>query len=305
MTTLTVVPAGSLLLDYSFAKSALIPRLWEAKQAGYVGAIRYISGYTDKDIDALERDVYAENGMGLGLVWQTSGRPDISGANGGLLHANQAVLKARDLGYPPGGIIWWTADSPGITWDSARAYATNFWSVAADAGYEVGVYGPRAVWAGAGVEGLAKWSWQPETWTPYDSQDCDIVQMVNSRRSNWGGSSVDENQTRSSIPLWFPGGEPVERFDVFTPAGVDPPALPPTEETDAVLYAFKMPDDPHTIWIRNSQNGEVRTVNSLTPAGATPLDTYNELLATGWCKPAVTLGWNANWALAVLDGRPT
>ena len=304
--TLTVVPAGSLLLDYSFARGTLAARLWEAKQAGYAGAIRYISGYTDKDLDAAERDVYAANGMGLGLVWQTSGRPDVSGPNGGLLHAHQAVVLARDLGYPPGGVIWWTADSPGISWASARGYATNFWSVVSDAGYQVGCYGPHAVWSGAITEGLAGWSWQPETWTPNDHQDADVIQMVNSRRSDWGGSSVDENQCRRPVPLWFPGGQPAQQFDVFTPTTapvrVDPPQ-PPIEETDSMLYAYRLPDDPNTIHIRNPADGTVRTVNSLTPAGATPLETYEELLASAQCRQGVNLGWNANWALAVIDGR--
>lgn len=80
---------------------------------------------------------------------------------------------------------------------------------------------------------------------------------------------------------------------------VNPPQ--PTEE-DLMLYAYRLPGDP-TIWIRNPAKGTVHTVNELAPEGADPLATYNELLASGQCKPWLEIGWNANWALAKTDGR--
>ena len=73
-----------------------------------------------------------------------------------------------------------------------------------------------------------------------------------------------------------------------------------------MLYAFRLPGD-QTIHIRNPANGVVKTVNEITPTegpGANDaLATYNQLLASGQCKPWLEIGWNANWALAVLDGR--
>ena len=81
---------------------------------------------------------------------------------------------------------------------------------------------------------------------------------------------------------------------------VNPP--PQQNEEDLMLYAFKLPNDD-TIWVRNPARGTVQTVNELAPDGADPLATYNELVASGMCKPWLQIGWNANWALAVLDGR--
>ncbi|MFN0030280.1 MAG: hypothetical protein ACKV2O_24265 [Acidimicrobiales bacterium] len=69
-----------------------------------------------------------------------------------------------------------------------------------------------------------------------------------------------------------------------------------------MLYAFRVPNDP-TIWIRNPATGKVKSVNEIAPTGADPLATYNELVASGQCKPWVTVGWDANWAIARMDGR--
>lgn len=86
---------------------------------------------------------------------------------------------------------------------------------------------------------------------------------------------------------------------------VNPPSQPSNEE-DLMLYAFRLPGD-QTIYIRNPADGTVKSVNELTPTegpGANDVSkTYNELLASGQCKPWLEIGWNANWALGVLDGR--
>ena len=81
---------------------------------------------------------------------------------------------------------------------------------------------------------------------------------------------------------------------------VSPPQ--PTIEEDLMLYAFKLPNDD-TIWVRNPAKGTVQTVNELAPDGADPLATYNELVASGMCRPWLQIGWNANWAIAKADGR--
>ena len=85
-----------------------------------------------------------------------------------------------------------------------------------------------------------------------------------------------------------------------TPTRVNPPQL--STEEDLMLYAFKLPNDD-TIWVRNPAKGTVQTVNELAPDGADPLATYNELVASGMCKPWLQIGWNANWAIAKADGR--
>ena len=82
---------------------------------------------------------------------------------------------------------------------------------------------------------------------------------------------------------------------------VNPPSQPSIEE-DLMLYAFKLPNDD-TIWVRNPARGTVQTVNELAPDGADPLATYNELVASGLCRPWLQIGWNANWAIAKADGR--
>ena len=80
------------------------------------------------------------------------------------------------------------------------------------------------------------------------------------------------------------------------------PPQPATNEEDLMLYAYKLPNDD-TIWIRNPAKGTAQTVNELAPDGADPMAVYNELVASGMCRPWMTIGWNANWAIAKADGR--
>lgn len=255
--TLAHVPSGSLLLDYSFAKESLVPRLWEARQAGFIGAIRYISGFADKDINQAEVEMMAEAGMGISLVWQRSGRPDVSGPEGGRLHGSLAASMATSLGYPKGGVIFWTADAPGITWDNSRGYAVNFLVEVAAAGYRVGAYGPRGVWAGARDEGLSEFSWQPETWTWLDDQDADVIQMVNSRATTWGGTSVDENQLRTTLPLWFPGSVP-EVASPPVPLSF-PRNNPIHKDDDNMFRCFQ--DDAGSLWlVRDGHKSDLLSV---------------------------------------------
>lgn len=224
--------AGTMLLDYSFAKASLIPQLGQAKAQGYVGAIRYLSGIVEKDIDAAERDAYAANGMGLAAVWQTSGRPDQSGAPGGRAHCYAAFSQWAALGAPAGSVIFWTCDTNQVSWPQVRPYAQAWAQAATEQGntYRTGAYGPSRVVEAALDEDLATYAWQPETW--WDTQphrpDVHLIQMVNSRRGTFGGASVDENQLHQPIPLWLPGGHAGLDLQLFRPA---PTATPRDEET--------------------------------------------------------------------------
>lgn len=229
--TILAAPPGSLLLDYSFARGSLIPQLGQAKAQGYVGAIRYLSGIAEKDLDAVERDAFAANGMGLAGVWQTSGRPDVSGAAGGRAHCFAAFTQWAGLGAPAGSVIFWACDTNWLNpttlfpWSAAREYAVAWHQAAAEQGntYRTGVYGPSRVVEAAMDEGLAEFAWQPETW--WDTQrrrsDVHLIQMVNSRRGTFGGASVDENQVFQPIPLWMPGGTDGLDLQMFRPASVE------------------------------------------------------------------------------------
>lgn len=245
---------SGVLFDYSFAEQSLSRQLAGAVAQGAVGLVRYIAGhrFTDKEIDLDELDRIAVAGLGLILVWQTSGRPDVSGYDGGRQHCAEAIAQAQALGYPRGGLIFWTCDHPNVPWSNARGYARGWDSMMAESGrpYRTGVYGPRAVWHPCITERLAEVSWQPETWTPLDDQDADLIQMVNSRRTTWGGSSVDENQIRGIVPVWFPSGSPPaalvvagtgERPGAAPPAGLRTPFFPPTG--DEPMHVLQAPSE--------------------------------------------------------------
>lgn len=290
---LAAAQPGSMLLDYSFAKASLIPQLGQAKAEGYVGAVRYLSGIAEKDIDVAERDVFAANGMGLAAVWQTSGRPDVSGSASGRAHCYAAFTQWAGLGAPAGSIIFWACDTNAVSWGQVRPYAQAWAAAAAEQGgtYRVGAYGPSRVVEAAMDEGLAEYAWQPETW--WDTQkrrsDVHLIQMVNSRRGTFGGSSVDENQVYQPVPLWFPGGADGLDLQMFRPASS---ATPKREDDD--LKVCLIPDGslvlvagqtwtpmlPGLPWPEQHQAlADMVAAGVLTPASTTQI--WGQLTAAG------------------------
>lgn len=80
------------------------------------------------------------------------------------------------------------------------------------------------------------------------------------------------------------------------------PAPAPQEDNDDMLNAYKLPDGD-TIFVRNPFTGKVRNLEDITPKGEDPITTLDGMVAASMCRPLVTLGWNPNWAVAVMDGR--
>ena len=75
------------VVDYSFARPD--PNL--IAQAGFVGAIRYLSGGRNaKDITRSERDLLHAAGIPLGLVWETTASRAGEGVEAGRLDAERA-----------------------------------------------------------------------------------------------------------------------------------------------------------------------------------------------------------------------
>lgn len=258
-----------ILFDYSDAWPVLIDHLHELFPTQH-GIIRYLPTGAPKDLDATEVERCAALGIPLVAVWETNGRPDLSGYAGGRRHAERAFGQAEALGFPAGSVIFWTSDSPGPAWGDVRPYAQAWHDYMGEHGhkYVTGAYGHERVWRPAIDEGLALYSWQPETWTDSDSHEgLTLVQMVNSRSTEWGGDSVDENQLLGELPVWVPTSSSpmiVNPSSVVVagewihtaPAGPLPAGAEPTTTTtdnpgdDEMFNCVQGPDE--TLWLVRS-----------------------------------------------------
>ena len=167
-----------------------------------------------------------------------------------------------------------------ITWDSGYPWVlwNGMWVTAGD---HTGIF--------SHFDGENFWCWEGNT-SLYGSQD------------NGGAVHLRPRSASVIIGFWRP-----QVLDLGAPppliGRVDPPT-PPTNaiEEEWMLYAYRLPNE-QTIRLRNPADGKIYTVDEVTPAGGDALATYNELVASGQCKPFIELGWNANWALGVIDGR--
>ena len=315
--------------DYSFSEQDLSRRLHEAAAAGATGIVRYIAGpgYDDKTIDDAEVNAARAAGLSIMLVWQRGGRPDRMVYSDGRRDGLLAVADASRLGYPHGAVIFWTCDTPGASWPSCRSYAQGWADAMAETAhrYRTGVYGPRAVWAGAIAEGLAEFSWQPETWTPFDAQDADMVQMVNSRRTVWGGASVDENQLRRPLPVWnpsHPSALVIAGADSDRPAaGAHPSGRPaPYDPEDNPMQLLRTPDGTLFL-VRNGRKARyvdvlarevggdpdpVSTADALVQLGQLQLVEHERGVRAPWANvPDTEGGWAALALIPWQDGyRP-
>ena len=86
-------------IDFSYAR----PNPAAIKAAGYVGVWRYLSGGTaGKDITFDEFESYLKAGLGVGLVWETTGERALDGAAAGAADGRAALAQVATVGYPHG-----------------------------------------------------------------------------------------------------------------------------------------------------------------------------------------------------------
>ena len=246
------------------------------------------------------------------------------------------VVEAWEINGPwCGAFVSWVYDQAGAPLPPIQRDRGGFMAVAKGTEY--------AFWAGEIVQGdplpgdIALYSWYPITWGEggypwvwwtdpatgrsgwYTAGDHTGIfeRMEGDAYMCWeGNTSIYASQDNGGsvhcrprydsdiIYFWRPAV-----LATATPATPSPSPSPsvPSEEDDYMLQAFKLANDPHTVWIRDPKNGKVYTVNQLTAVGHSAEDTLNELMASGMCRWAVpperNLGWLANWAIGKVDER--
>lgn len=111
--------------------------------AGYEVVLRYLSGYAWKDLTAAEADTYVAVGLGIGLVWETTGARALDGAAAGAVDGATATAMARAVGAPAGTPLLANIGdfaAAGSQIDQIAAYYTAFGSPVIAAGYIRGGY---------------------------------------------------------------------------------------------------------------------------------------------------------------------
>jgi hypothetical protein len=89
---------GELSCDYALAR----PAPHAVRAAGYTAVWRYLSGGNQKDLTASEATALHAAGLGIGLIWETTGQRALDGAAAGTADGHAATVQAHALGAAAG-----------------------------------------------------------------------------------------------------------------------------------------------------------------------------------------------------------
>ena len=143
-------------VDYSWSH----PSPTAIKAAKYVGALRYLSYESGKNISLAEAQALHNAGLGVGLVWETTANMMLRGAAGGADDSREANRQADALGFPADRPIYYAVDFQ----PSGAQYAALDAYMSAVTGRTGGVYGCYDVAEHFGQRQF-KYIWQCAAWS--------------------------------------------------------------------------------------------------------------------------------------------
>lgn len=187
--------------DYAFTA----PPVSALTGAGIGFAMRYLSGDPSKNLTGAERDALHTARIGIGLVWETTGRSPLAGYDQGLNEAHAARAQAAALGFPATLPIYFAIDLQADPEQTASA--VDYLHGAADAEgsqHLVGAYGDYAVIEAAAAAGFT-WLWQTYAWSNGQwAPGWTVRQVLNGARI--GAVTVDLDEAAGTAGLWMPPG---------------------------------------------------------------------------------------------------
>ena len=151
------------LVDFSWAR----PGGAAIKAAGFDGVLRYVPlpGDGGKGLTSGEIADYRENGLAIGLVFESAAQRPLDGHGAGVEDAQQCERAVGDLGFPATLPIYFAVD-----WDAQEDqlddiddYLRGAASVLGPA--RIGVYGSFRVVEHCREAGTAAWYWQSLAWS--------------------------------------------------------------------------------------------------------------------------------------------
>lgn len=195
------------LLGIDFAWTR--PSAANAKAAGYLFGLGYLSTDSTKNLTAQVIADYHGQGLGVGAVWETTVHAAEGGAAGGVRDAEAAYGQAHALGFPAGTCVYFAVDEQVSVnliapYFQAIACAANTW------GYRHGVYGSLMVVEGVLAHGWASLGWQTSAWSAGKvSAKAALYQRQSHTRPPIAGvasNAYDEDvQLAADAGLWLPG----------------------------------------------------------------------------------------------------
>lgn len=194
----------SKVLDYS----AGFPGAQAIKDAGYVGAARYI-GFPDrrKCTNAAELDDFNRHGIGMALVFEDNVTHWRGGRPAGRQAATLGKAHADAIGIPPGCPLYLAIDQDVVNtgeFETMLDYLRGANSVLG--ALWTGVYGEADVIDRARDAGVAEWFWQTAAWSRgRTAGGLHLYQHVGT--VHVGGIACDENDVMQADWGQHNGGE--------------------------------------------------------------------------------------------------
>lgn len=203
------------ILDYSGG----VPSAQSVKDAGHVGAIRYVSEarpgaewMIGKPVSITETTDFANHGLYTASVYQF-GKGETSdwkrGAAGAAVHSPQAIALHKAAGGPTGVPIYVAIDDNPTReqyTNQIRPYLEAFERDLNAAGYQMGIYGNYATLDWAVADDLGEYFWQHEWGSNGRVHPQADLHQVRIDKDSVGGVTVDINNIYSSDwGQWTPG----------------------------------------------------------------------------------------------------
>lgn len=204
------------VIDYS----AGVPAASAVKNAGHMGAVRYVSQprpdaawMLGKPVSLSETQDFAAHGLATASVYQfgRAGNADwLQGAAGALTHAPQAISLHQAAGGPLGRPIYIAIDDnpTRAQYDNQiRPYLRAFSAALTVAGYQTGVYGNYQVIEWAIGDGIGSFYWMHD-WGSNGQihPQANIHQLPQSEQTTIDGVEVDINNVyKQDWGQWKPG----------------------------------------------------------------------------------------------------
>lgn len=273
----------------------------ELKSAGIVAVGRYVSFKPNgKVIELPEYDSYIANGIGVWLVWESSGTSFTGGYGAGYLEGAEARKQARALGHPDERPVYAAYDTGAVMSTAIANYQHGF-NDGGECGPQ-GVYADVSIGEGLLAEGLCRMFWE-----------------TNAR--GWPGDRVDDPRAVmiQRYGLHIPGvGGSYDVDDIFAadfgqhPRPAVVPVTPPVPPTQHPTISI---GDPHVhttlisgIHLDGDGNGEVAVhkVSAQHVIATVVIGGSNPLAARRYDKTPTTRVVNdSNPALVVISaGEP-
>jgi hypothetical protein len=212
----------TLAVDYAWQH----PAPQNIRQAGYHGALRYLSNDPTKNLTAHEAAALHAAGLWVAVVWETTAQRAGAGNSAGAADIASAEKQAAAIGYPRNCVIFYACD-----YDADPAKVMPYFNaVASHSKHAFGVYGSFRVVEAVKAKHPRMQVWQASAWSQtHVSKHANLYQRQRTTHKIGGAASGwDEDVVLAPVSAWQPGKP--------APTPVPTPAPPHPANPDHVMW---------------------------------------------------------------------